>query len=139
MGLLLDTETLIHWATRPQVTPSWTEAHAEEDVFLSVITADELLRATAESTDPGARTRRRAFVESILEVFPLMPLDRAIARAHAGIRPQLVRRTPWVESDVWLAATCIAHGLTFVTTRAGAFRDIPGLTWEAWSADSVDP
>jgi tRNA(fMet)-specific endonuclease VapC len=40
--------------------------------------------------------------------------------------------------DLWLAATCIAHGLTMVTANAREFDRVPGLAVEfGVSLDSV--
>ncbi len=35
--------------------------------------------------------------------------------------------------DLWLAATCIAHGLTMVTANVREFTWVPGLVVENWA------
>jgi len=35
--------------------------------------------------------------------------------------------------DLWLAATCIAHGLMIVTANLREFERVPGLQVEKWS------
>src|SRR5207244_12328579 len=49
----------------------------EEEFFLSVITASELLHGVHRAVQPEVRTKRSAFVEAILERFPLLPVDVA--------------------------------------------------------------
>jgi len=34
--------------------------------------------------------------------------------------------------DLWLAATCIAHGLTLITANVREFARVPGLRLEDW-------
>lgn len=38
--------------------------------------------------------------------------------------------------DLWLAATCVARGLTMVTANARDFVRVPGLDLEVWVAGS---
>jgi tRNA(fMet)-specific endonuclease VapC len=61
----------------------------EEEFFLSVITASELLHGVHRAVRPEVRTKRSAFVEAVLERFPLLPVDLATARAHAQVRAEL--------------------------------------------------
>jgi|GEM_PF-2227236 len=132
MGLLLDSETLVHWAARPGELASWGARRGGEELHVSVISADELLRAADQTEDADVRVRRRALVEALLEMFPLLALDRATARAHAALRLPAGRRRPLAVPDRWLAAACLAHGLTLLTPRTADFADIPGLNCEVW-------
>jgi predicted nucleic acid-binding protein len=134
MGLLIDADTLVLWAADPAGLAAWGGGRGGEELHVSVITADELLRAADAAEQPGARARRRALVESLLELFPLLALDRATARAHAGLQLPAARRARLGASDRWLAATCLAHGLTLLTPRASHFEGIPGLACEGWPA-----
>jgi tRNA(fMet)-specific endonuclease VapC len=61
----------------------------EEEFFLSVITASELLHGVHRAVQPEVRTKRSAFVEAILERFPLLPVDIGTARAHAQVWAEL--------------------------------------------------
>ena len=96
--------------------PRAPRRHGEDEAFLSVITASELLHGVHSATQPDMRARRSAFVEGVLERFPLLAVDLACARAHAQLWADLSRAgTLIAPHDLWLAATCIAHGLTMVT------------------------
>jgi len=106
---------------------------ADDESFLSVITASELLHGVHRAVRPDQRARRAAFVEGILERFPLLPVDLATARAHARVWAELAKAGTLINPhDLWLAATCIAHGLTMVTANLREFRRVPGLEVEAW-------
>jgi tRNA(fMet)-specific endonuclease VapC len=51
-------------------------AHRQQDeFFLSVVTASELLHGVYRAVQPEVRAKRSAFVEAILEHFPLLSVD----------------------------------------------------------------
>jgi tRNA(fMet)-specific endonuclease VapC len=105
----------------------------QEEFFLSVITASELLHGVHRAVQPEVRTKRSAFVEAILERFPLLPVDLNTARAHAQLWATLAAAGMMIgPHDLWLAATCIAHGLTMVTANVREFTRVPGLAVEVW-------
>jgi len=83
---------------------------------------------------PDVRARRSAFVEGILERFPLLSVDLACARAHAQLWAELRRGGALIgPHDLWLAAACVAHGLTMVTANVREFARVPGLDLETWA------
>jgi predicted nucleic acid-binding protein len=64
------------------------------------------------AVQPEVRAKRSAFVEAILEHFPMLPIDLATARAHAQVWAELAATGKLIgPHDLWLAATCLAHGL----------------------------
>lgn len=134
MAVLTDSSILIeaergHLDLEPHVA-----RHGDEEAFLSVVTASELLHGVHRADRPDVRARRSAFVESLLERFPLLSVDLACARAHAQLWAELRRAGALIGShDLWLAATCVAHGLTMVTADVRDFARVPGLQLEVWT------
>ena len=107
---------------------------ADEESFLSVITASELLHGVRRAVRPDQRARRSAFVEGVLERFPLLEIDLATARAHAQVWADLSEAGTLIgPHDLWLAAACLAHGLTMVTANVREFERVPGLQVETWT------
>jgi tRNA(fMet)-specific endonuclease VapC len=105
----------------------------EEEFFLSVITASELLHRAHRAVQPEVQAKQSAFVEAILARFPLLLVDLVTARAHAHVWSTLAAAGMRIgPHDLWLAATCIAHGLTMVTADVREFTRVPGLTVEVW-------
>ena len=101
---------------------------------MSVVTASELLHGVHRTGDSNIRARRSAFVEAVLERFPLLPVDPPTARAHARLWADLMAQGRLIGPyDLWLAATCLAHGLTMVTGNVREFARVPGLDVEAWN------
>jgi tRNA(fMet)-specific endonuclease VapC len=133
MAVLIDTSVLISHE-RGAVDLGAAIAGRDDEAFhLSVVSASELLHGVHRAQDPGAAARRSAFVEAVLAAFPLIPVDVAVARAHARLWAQLAAAgTPVGAHDLWLAATCVAHGWSFATANVREFRRIPGLTVEEW-------
>ena len=134
MAVLIDASILIEAERgRLDLEPHVTR-HGEEEAFLSVVTASELLHGAHRATQPDVRARRSAFVEGILERFPLLSVDLASARAHAQLWAELRQAGKRIgPHDLWLAATCVAHGLTIVTANVREFARVPGLDLEVWA------
>lgn len=134
MAVLIDASILIEAERGRLELEPHVARHGDEDAFLSVVTASELLHGVHRATEPDARARRSAFVEGVLERFALLPVDLACARAHAQIWAELRQAGAIIgPHDLWLAATCVAHGLTMVTANMREFSRVPGLELEVWS------
>lgn len=134
MAVLIDASILIEAERGRLRLEPHVGRHEDEEAFLSVITASELLHGVHRASRPDVRAKRSAFVEGILERFPLLPVDLACARAHAQIWAELRQAGTIIgPHDLWLAATCVAHGLTMVTANTREFERVPGLTFEVWS------
>ena len=134
MGILIDASVLIdHERGRVDVRER-IEGREEEPFFLSVVTASELLRGVHRARDPGTRARRSAFVEGLLGSVPILPIDMATARMHSRIWADLSAGGRLIgPHDLWLAASCLAHGLSLATSNLREFERVPGLEVEEWS------
>jgi len=81
------------------------------------------------------RARRSAFVEGVLGSFPLLPIEIATARMHARLWADLAAQGQLIGvHDLWIAAACLSHGLSLVTSNLREFRRVPGLDVEDWSS-----
>lgn len=133
MGLLIDSTVLIEHERGAIRVAERVRGRENEPFFLSVITASELLHGVHRARRPDVRARRSAFVEAIIERFPLLAIDLSIARIHAQIWAGLAASGTMIgPHDLWLAATCLAHGLTLATANLREFAKVPGLSIEAW-------
>ena len=134
MAVLIDASILIEAERGRLDLEPHVKRHCEEEAFLFVVTAGELLHGVHRATAPDVRARRSAFVEGLLERFPLRSVDLACARADAR---------PWADlrqagaligpHDLWLAATCVAHGLTMVAANVRELSCVSGLDLEVWA------
>jgi tRNA(fMet)-specific endonuclease VapC len=133
VAVLIDASILIEYERGRLDLERYLTHRQQEEFFLSVVTASELLHGVHRAVQPEVRTKRSAFVEAILERFPLLPVDLARARAHAQVWAELAAAGTLIgPHDLWLAATCVAHGLTMVTANVREFARVPGLAVEVW-------
>ncbi|HEX4965097.1 MAG TPA: type II toxin-antitoxin system VapC family toxin [Thermoanaerobaculia bacterium] len=133
MGVLIDSTVLIeHERGRLDLTEKLAR-HEDEEFFISVITASEILHGVHRARDSKIRTQRSALAEAVLERFPILQADLATARIHARVWAELASAGLLIgPHDLWIAATAIAHGLTLVTANLREFRRVPGLNVEKW-------
>lgn len=121
--LILDTGVLIAVERGKVAIPG-----QEDDLAIAAITASELL-VGVELADDARRPARADAVEAILATFEVLEFDLTAARQHARLAAE-TRRTgrPRGANDMLIAATASATGRTVVTTDAGGFADLPGVT-----------
>ena len=133
MGILIDSSVLINIERAGMDLSACILGHEEEDAFLSVISASELLHGVQRATDARTIARRLAFVEGVLAAIPVLSIDTATARSHALLWADLARRGEMIGvHDSWLAAACLAHGLRLATGNLREFRRVPGLEVAEW-------
>lgn len=140
MAVLIDASILIEYERKRLDLDRYLAQRQQEEFFLSVVTVSELLHGVHRAVQAEVRAKRSAFVEALLERFPLLPIDLAIARAHAQVWAELVVTGRMIgPNDLWLAATSLAHGLTMVTANVREFARVSGLAVEVWgeSAERV--
>ena len=134
MAILIDSSVLIEIERgRIDPAPHLAKRRAEQ-AFVSVISVSEFLYGSHRTVDPALRHRRIALGEALLAQFQVLHIDLAVARIHAQLKAELASRgTPVGPHDLWLAATCLVHGLTMVTGNLREFRLVPGLAVESWA------
>jgi len=80
------------------------------------VTASELLHGVLRAENPKIKSKRLAFVEGVLEGFPLLPIDLAVARSHSQLWVHLQEENKMIGvHDSWIAASCISKGMSLVT------------------------
>jgi tRNA(fMet)-specific endonuclease VapC len=133
VGVLIDSSVLIGQERGRLDLESRLAGRGDEGFFLSVVTASELLHGIHRAKDSAIRARRSAFVEAVLARFPILEIDLATARAHARLGADLMASGTLIgPNDLWLAAACIAHGLSIATGNVREFNRVPGLRVETW-------
>ena len=107
------------------------KATSPEQVCLSVVTEAELLFGVANR--PDAR-RLRATLDEFLAAMDVLPWTSTTARRYATLRAELLLRgKPLAPLDLMIAAHASEHDMTLVT-KDRAFRQVPGLRTEDWTA-----
>jgi tRNA(fMet)-specific endonuclease VapC len=100
----------------------------DDDVAIAAVSAAELVVGVRLADEPH-RARRSAFVQSVLSTIPIEPYDERVAEAHAELLAH-VRKSgrPRGAHDLIVAATACARERIVVSSDAGAFADLPGVT-----------
>lgn len=109
MGVIFDSSEIIALERDRAEAESLVVGRPDEPFGISVVTVTELLHGVERADTEGRRIRRQAFVEKVLELFPVFPFDTSAARIHARIWASLARRGQTVGAhDLIIAATAIS-------------------------------
>jgi tRNA(fMet)-specific endonuclease VapC len=125
--ILIDSSVLIASERGQLDLPKFFKHNAQESFAISAITASELLHGVHRSTI-DKHTTREAFVEHVLQLLPVIPVDLLVARIHSRLWAELSRRgTPVGAHDLLIAATALASGARVATRDERGFKRVPGL------------
>ena len=127
MGLMVDTNVFVSFERRGQ-SIDLSPWEPTEDVFISAITASELLMGVHRADTESRRNRRSAFVEAIIAGVRVLDFTTAVARVHAEVYADLARRGELIGAhDLLIAATALHHELSVLTENVDEFSRVPGL------------
>jgi tRNA(fMet)-specific endonuclease VapC len=133
VGLLIDTSVFVAIERSGAVPSDALESLGDRPVHLAAITASELLHGVHRAESAVRRQRRQDFVESVLEVIPVLPFDLDTARVHSRLWADLARTGSMIGShDLQIAATAIARDLELVTANAREFGRVEGVVLHSW-------
>ncbi len=78
--------------------------------------------------------RRQATVENLLVPYASYPFDDEAARHYGTIRHDLETRSQVIgPNDLKIAAICLPHALTLVSSNTNEFSRVAGLKLEDWT------
>ncbi|MBL0942172.1 MAG: type II toxin-antitoxin system VapC family toxin [Alphaproteobacteria bacterium] len=127
MGLILDTCVFIDTERNKKLSHFNLEEN-DELVFMSSITASELLVGVHLASTEERRLKRSAFVETILSRIPILSFTQETARIHAEIYGFLAKKGKLIGAhDLIIAATAITHGYALLTRNVKEFKRVLGL------------
>src|SRR5688572_28326822 len=90
-------------AASPSTFPPW---ESSDKVYISVITASELLMGVHRADTEDRRQRRSVFVEAIISGVGLLDVTLAVARVHAEVYADLAKKGQMIGAhDLIIAAT----------------------------------
>ncbi|UCD81959.1 MAG: type II toxin-antitoxin system VapC family toxin [Desulfobacterales bacterium] len=131
MGVILDTSVIIEAERREHDIDKLTENREDEAFGLSVITVAELLHGVHRADSTNRRLKRSAFVEKVIELFPVYPFEISIARIYSEIWADLSSRGIQIGAhDLIIGSTAISLGFSVATYNSRHFERIEGLRIE---------
>ena len=131
MAWLLDTNAWIHHLKNPggSIEQRLNRVSPSEILLCSVVKAE--LWHGAHKYE--RRERRLIALQNLFQPFVSLPFDDEAARRYGVIRHELETRGQVIgPNDLKIAAICLAHGLTLVSSNADEFRRVSGLRLEDW-------
>jgi len=128
MGVIFDTSVLVGLERVSSRLDQFIRGREEEAFGISAITVSELLHGVHRADSKKRRMIREAFVEKIIEAFPVFPFDLNAARIYARIWATLAKKGRIVGAhDLIIAATCISLGFSLATLDRRDYGVIEGL------------
>ncbi len=126
--LAVDTNGAIAYLQgHPQVV-SWIEA--ADALFLPVICYGELRYGALHSMKASDNLAK---LEAFVDLCALLDVTRGVTVRYAEVRQSLAQRgTPIPGADLWIAATCLEHGLAILSEDTH-FDRVSGLMRFDWA------
>lgn len=133
MGFLIDTSVFVAWEREQLADADIGALAGDEPLALSAVTASELLHGVHRADSAQRRGKRERFVETILSVLPVLPIDLEVSRHHARVWVDLRTRGDLIGAhDLLIAATALAHDLAIATRNPRDFGRVEGLRVATW-------
>jgi tRNA(fMet)-specific endonuclease VapC len=130
MGIIFDTSVLVALERGSHGLDMLVAGRESEPFGISVVTVSELLHGVHRADSEKRRLTRGAFVEKIIQTFPLYPFDVSAARIYAKLWANLAKKGATIGAhDLMIASTAIALGFS-VATADGDFSKIKEVSVE---------
>ena len=131
MGVIFDTSEIIAIERNRQDAETLIAGREHELFGISVMSVAELLHGVERADTAARKIKRQAFVEKVIEIFPVFPFDTTTARIYAKLWATVSGKGMSVGAhDLMIAATAIALDYTVVTANMRDFGRIDGLKVE---------
>jgi len=131
MGVVLDTSVLIEAERQRFEIDKFTDNREDEIFGLSVITVAELLHGVHRADSTKRRLKRSAYVEKIIELFPVYVFEISIARIYSELWSDLSRKGIQIGAhDLIISSTALSLGFSVATYNMRHFERIEGLKIE---------
>ena len=131
MGVVLDTSVLIEAERQRFEIDKFTENREDEIFGLSVITVAELLHGVHRADSTKRRLKRSAYVEKVIELFPVYVFEISIARIYSELWSDLSSKGIQIGAhDLIIGSTALSLGFSVATYNMRHFEKIEGLKIE---------
>ena len=131
MGVIFDTSFLIEAERRESEISRFAENREEEIFGISVITVAELLQGVHRADTTKRRLKRSAYVEKVIELFPIYNFEISTARIYSELWADLIQKgIPIGSHDLIIGSTALSLGFSVATYNLRHFERIEGLKIE---------
>ncbi|HDI60063.1 MAG TPA: type II toxin-antitoxin system VapC family toxin [Desulfobacteraceae bacterium] len=134
MGIILDTSVLIEAEKGRFDVKAFISGRESFPFGISAVTVSELLHGVYRADSEARKRHRSAFVEKVIDIFPVFIFDTQVARIYADIWASLQKKGVIIGAhDMMIGATAIANGFSVATFNPRYFSRIAGLRLEILS------
>jgi tRNA(fMet)-specific endonuclease VapC len=127
MAIILDADVIIRGERGAFDLQKWVESRPNEQFEIAAITVAELWHGVERATGIH-RTRRERYLQTFLEVLPIVPYTETTAFEHARIWTAAEASGKMVGFyDLIVAATALEHGSAVATFNKRHFAEIRRL------------
>ncbi len=131
MGVILDTSVLIEAERQESEIQHFADSREEEVFGLSVISVAELLHGVHRADSRKRRLKRTAYVEKVIDLFPIYNFDVSIARIYAELWSDLSKRGIQIGAhDLIIGSTALSLGFSVATYNKRHYGRLEGLRIE---------
>jgi len=131
MGVIFDTSFLIEAERRESEISKFTKNREEEVFGISIITISELLHGVHRADSTKRRLKRSAYVEKVIDLFPIYNFEISIARIYAELWSDLSKKGIQIGAhDLVIGSTAISLGFSVASYNLRHFGRIEGLKIE---------
>ncbi|MBT9331836.1 PIN domain-containing protein [Paracidobacterium acidisoli] len=128
MAIILDADVIIGGERGTFDLGRWVASRAEEQFEIAAITVAEL-RHGVERAAGRHRAQRRHYLETLLQVLPVIPYTEQTAYEHARLWAALESAGGMIGYyDLVVAATALERGSSVATFNRRHFTCVEGLT-----------
>lgn len=125
MGVIFDASVLVTLERGSHGLEALADGRENEPFGISVVTVSELLHGVHRADSEKRRLKRSAFVEKVIQTFPVYPFDLSAARIYARVWANLAKKGTAIGAhDLMIASTAIALGYSVVTADLRDFGKI---------------
>ena len=136
MGVILETSVLVALERGSHAIEKLVAGRESEPFGISVVTVSELLHGVYRADSEKRRLMRGAFVENIIQTFPIHPFDLNAARIYAKLWSNLAKKGMTIGAhDLMIASTAISLGFSVITGDVRDYGRIKELSVEKFSGD----
>jgi tRNA(fMet)-specific endonuclease VapC len=127
MAIILDADVVIRAEKGTFDLGAWMAARPDEQFEIAAITLAELWHGVERAT--GAhKTRRQQYLQTIMNVLPVVPYTEQTAYEHARLWAELESAGKMIGFyDVIVAATALERGCAVATFNKKHFLQVQGL------------
>jgi tRNA(fMet)-specific endonuclease VapC len=136
--ILLDTDTLTHFAYGNENVRRKIEGAGDEELAVAIITRNEVLRGRAESLLKAANeeelrkaAERFQQAEELLSDFVVVSFDENSIKHFGRLRKQR-NLGKMGRADMLIACIALAHDALLVTRNTKDYKHVAGLRMENW-------